>query len=81
MLRCTVMLISIPYGSIKRSPAAIKQQLQDAFQFLMVRLKAAKIGSSGYYAQIFQFLMVRLKEETKTLMLDVASNFNSLWFD
>ncbi len=35
---------------------------QKAFQFLMVRLKAAGVSTDGSWVCTFQFLMVRLKD-------------------
>jgi len=55
-----VMVISIPYGAIKRKQSLKKQYFDSTFQFLMVRLKAELIKFSVSSSQ-FQFLMVRLK--------------------
>jgi len=53
--------ISIPYGAIKSHPPNCQFPETITFQFLMVRLKVAKVETKKAIFVIFQFLMVRLK--------------------
>ncbi len=54
-------LISIPYGAIKRYFNEVSKFFINAFQFLMVRLKAKTGKLLLKNNSKFQFLMVRLK--------------------
>ncbi len=54
-------LISIPYGAIKRYNKNRILLYHNAFQFLMVRLKACLFFQATDTFRKFQFLMVRLK--------------------
>jgi len=75
------ILISIPFGAIKRIYSGLQANAIQIFQFLSVRLKEEEKAIACQSVYLFQFLSVRLKVLQTYILLDLEANFNSFRCD
>ena len=74
-------IISIPYGSIKRSNLKRGNRSDNRISIPYGSIKSCSITPDVIAQTKFQFLMVRLKGCTAACSCGVIGHFNSLWFD
>jgi len=75
------ILISIPYGAIKRYFLVGALRMQKGISIPYGAIKSCCLYNNTIIKIKFQFLMVRLKAKTAFAPIVIVSNFNSLWCD